>query len=104
MLIKALLLYYRKSPLTTFRQNFLACKYTWEHDVKTRSQEPMRRIVAALQCDHAAGNPFLQYLTCSRALVNYFRFWQDVEKCRLDYNFGSMKFSSFSKSVSFINT
>ena len=59
----------------------------------------MRRLVSALQIDHAAGNLFHQYLKKCGGPVNKLRFWQEAETCRMDYKFGSMDFAEFSKAV-----
>ena len=76
-------------------------KYTWKSEFKFRNEQEIKRKVAALQTDHSAGNPFYLYLRHSGGPVSSLRFWQDVEKCRLDYEFGSMDFSAFSESVSY---
>jgi len=79
-------------------------KYSWKNEFNFRNDPENRRKIAALQTDHSAGSPFYLYLRNSGGPISSLRFWQDVEKCRLDYDFGTMDFSDFSTSVNIFST
>lgn len=89
-----------KSSPNDLRFDF-GTSFTLEEDYVTRGKVSQKRIVAAFQTDHAAGNPFRQFLSKTKNAdnLNNLCFWQDVEKCRVDYNFGTMEFDDFLKAV-----
>ena len=79
----------------------VALEYTLKKENAYRGLPENARMILAMQSDHCASHPFRSFLfaTDNMELVSNLAFWQDVEKTRQDYQFGTMSFDNFVESV-----